>query len=213
MHPRRTLLHIYHCLYKAFGPQHWWPGGTPFEVMAGAILTQNTNWQNVEKAIANLKKERCLNPAGLKKIPVKKLARLIRPSGYFNIKAHRLKEFIKFLYTEYNAGISAMRKESAGRLRKKLLQIKGIGPETCDSILLYALDKPVFVVDAYTKRVLARHNILNNNPGYHQIQELFMKNLPKRLKLFNEYHALFVRVGKEYCRKAPRCNPCPLKGI
>lgn len=208
---RKTLLKIYHKLYNAFGPQHWWPGDTPFEIIVGAILTQNTNWQNVEKAINNLKKNKCLNPFNLKKISTKKLAQLIRPSGYYNIKAHRLKEFIIFLHSEYNGKLASMAKEKLGVLRKKLLNIKGIGPETADSILLYAFNKPIFVVDAYTKRVLARHNIYNHNPTYYEIQESFMKNLPRRTKLFNEYHALFVRLGKEYCKKTARCAGCPLE--
>lgn len=207
---RNALLDIYNKLYNKLGPQHWWPGETQFEIIIGAILTQNTNWQNVEKAINNLKKHRFLNPSGLKKIPIKRLAQLIRPAGYFNIKAHRLKEFIKFLYNEYNGNLSIMSGERLGVLRKKLLEINGIGPETADSILLYALNKPVFVVDAYTKRVLTRHNILNHNSTYHQIQELFMGNLPRKPRLFNEYHALLVRLGKEYCRKTPDCNGCPL---
>lgn len=211
MQAKSTLLNIYHKLYNAFGPQHWWPAKTPFEVIVGAILTQNTNWQNVEKAIANLKKEKCLSPSGFKKIPLKKLARLIRPSGYFNIKAQRLKEFIKFLYSEYNGSLADMTKENLSRLRKKLLEVKGIGPETCDSILLYALNKPIFVVDAYTKRVITRHNILNNHSTYHQIQDLFINTLPRNTRLFNEYHALFVKIGKRYCKKTPDCSGCPLE--
>lgn len=207
------LLNIYHKLYKAFGPQHWWPGETPFEVIVGAILTQNTNWQNVEKAIDNLKKEKYLSPSGLKRISTKKLAQLIRPSGYYNIKAYRLKEFIKFLFSEYAGGLGRMAKDNLSSLRKKLLTVKGIGPETCDSILLYALNKPVFVIDAYTKRILERHNILDNHATYHEIQELFMKNLTRNTRLFNEYHALFVRVGKEYCKKVPSCETCPLKEV
>lgn len=207
------LKDIYHKLYEFFGPQHWWPGERPFEIIVGAILTQNTNWQNVEKAITNLKEEKYLSPSGLKKIPIKKLAQLIRPSGYFNIKAHRLKEFIKFLFNEYKGSLAAMARENLAVLRKKLLGIKGIGPETCDSILLYALNKPIFVVDAYTKRILTRHNILDHNISYHQIQELFMKNLPRSTRLFNEYHALFVKAGKEFCRKTPDCKTCPLKEV
>lgn len=208
-----ALLDIYRKLYKSFGPQHWWPGDTPFEIIIGAILTQNTNWQNVEKAINNLKKNKSLNPKKLKKIPIKNLARIIRPSGYYNIKARRLKEFINFLQDEYNFKLSSMAKEKTKILRKKLLEVKGIGPETADSILLYALNKPIFVVDAYTKRILTRHNILNHNPAYHETQKYFMDNLPRNTKLFNEYHALLVRLGKEYCRKTPRCGECPLKNI
>lgn len=206
------LLSIYHKLYNTFGPQHWWPGDTPFEIIIGAILTQNTNWQNVEKAITNLKRNKCLTPSGLKNISLNKLARLIRPSGYYNIKARRLKEFINFLCSEYKSKVTLMAKENLPALRKKLLDVKGIGPETADSILLYALDKPIFVVDAYTKRILSRHNILDNHADYHKVQELFMNNLPKKTRLFNEYHALLVRAGKEFCKKkSPDCGKCPLK--
>lgn len=211
--PKSILLRIYQKLYKAFGPQHWWPGDSPFEIIVGAILTQNTNWQNVEKAISNLKRDKHLTPSALKNIPINRLAQLIRPAGYYNIKAQRLKEFIKFLYNGYNGNLSNMRKENIRTLRKKLLEVKGIGPETCDSILLYALNKTIFVVDAYTKRVLTRHNIIEKTATYHQIQGLFMKNLPRDKRLFNEYHALFVKVGKEYCKKKPDCNKCPLKEV
>lgn len=209
--PHYTLFKIYYKLYKAFGPQHWWPGETPFQVIVGAILTQNTNWQNVEKAINNLKIHKCLTPICLKRAPIKKLAQLVRSAGYFNIKAKRLKEFIKFLYTEYNGNIMGMAKEKLAILRNKLLAVKGIGPETADSILLYALNKPVFVIDAYTKRILTRHNIIKHNATYHEIQDLFMKNLPRTVKLFNEYHALLVKTGKDYCKKTAECNTCPIK--
>lgn len=208
---QKPLLNIYNKLYKTFGPQHWWPGETPFEIMVGAILTQNTNWQNVEKAIHNLKKNHCLSPSKIKIISVKKLAALIRPAGYYNIKAHRLKQFIKFLYDEYNAMIHSMAKEDTVILRNKLLSVHGIGPETADSILLYALNKPIFVIDAYTKRIFSRHKLLHEKPAYHEAQELFMKNLPRNVKLFNEYHALIVKLGKEYCKTKPKCDECPLQ--
>lgn len=204
---------IYERLYKAFGPQHWWPGDTPFEIAVGAILTQNTNWGNVEKAINNIKSAKALNPKKLYQMDVSKLAKLIRPAGYFNIKAKRLKAFIDFLMHEYSGSMAKMRKEDMHTLREKLLSVNGIGPETADSILLYALEKPIFVIDAYTKRVLSRHGIMEHDESYHEFQELFYLSLKKDVRLYNEYHALFVRVGKTYCRPRADCDNCPLKGI
>ena len=209
----KKLLLIYNKLYKAFGPQHWWPGDTPFEVAVGAILTQNTNWGNVEKAINNLKKEKVLGARAIHDMPVKKLASLIQPSGYFNIKAKRLKSFINFLMNDYHGSMQRLKKEEMHSLRRKLLSVNGIGPETADSILLYALDKPVFVIDAYTKRVLSRHKILRHEDSYEKYQELFHLSLKKDVKLFNEYHALFVRVGKTFCKTKPVCEGCPLEQL
>jgi endonuclease-3 related protein len=208
---KKILLHIYDILYKAFGPQHWWPGETPFEVAVGAILTQNTNWGNVEKAINNLKKSKVLDANVLHQMPHKELASLIKPAGYFNIKAKRLKHFLAFLANHYKGRVEGMLNEDTFMLRHRLLEVNGIGPETADSILLYALDKPVFVIDAYTKRVLARHKLIPEKATYHEIQELFHRNLLTDVKLFNEYHALFVMVGKHYCKPKPRCEECPLK--
>ena len=207
----KRLISIYKKLFKSFGPQNWWPGDTPFEVAVGAILTQNTNWGNVEKAINNLKKEKVLNAKAIHEMPVNRLASLIRPAGYFNVKAKRLKAFIDFLMNDYHGSMRNMRKEKIHSLRKKLLDVNGIGPETADSILLYALDKPIFVIDAYTKRVLSRHNILGHDEAYEKFQELFHSALKKDVKLFNEYHALFVRVGKTFCKPTPRCEECPLR--
>jgi len=198
-------------LYKAFGPQHWWPADGPFEVMVGAILTQNTNWKNVEKAITALKSEGVLEPGKLLEIPQDKLAILIKPAGYFNIKAKRLKEFVKNFCMKWNCSIEKMKAEPLEKLRSCLLQIKGIGPETADSILLYALQKPVFVVDAYTKRILSRHGVVDNSTDYQSIQQIFQESLPRDHKLYNEYHALIVRVGKTFCRKKPLCERCPLR--
>ena len=196
---RGKLIDIYNRLYAHFGPRHWWPAQTPFEVMVGAILTQNTAWSNVEKAIRNLKKERALTPGKIRKIPQEKLATLIRPSGFYNEKAKKLKEFVKFL------------KPNAEYSREELLNIKGIGKETADSILLYAFNKPAFVVDAYTKRIFSRHYFLGKNADYDEIQRFFTGNLPNKTKLFNEYHALIVELGKNYCKKnSPICKICPL---
>ncbi len=207
---KEILLKIYKKLFKSFGQQYWWPGETTLEILIGAILTQNTSWNNVEKAINNLKKNKLLTFPTLQKISTKRLAQLIRPSGYFNIKAQRLKELIKFIHTQYNGNLLAMQKQNIVLLRQQLLKVKGIGPETADSILLYAFNKPIFVIDAYTKRIFSRHNIIRDDMPYHDIQNLFMKNLPNKIQLFNEYHALIVRLGKEFCKKTPTCNKCPI---
>ena len=207
------LLRIYKALYASFGPQSWWPGETPFEVAVGAILTQNTNWRNVEKAIENLKSKGLLKASALHTLPHEDLAGLIRPAGYFNIKTKRLKNFLDFLMTGYRGSMDRMKKEDLTLMRSKLLAVNGIGPETADSILLYALEKPVFVVDAYTKRVLSRHNILDHDESYGAFQELFHSHLKKSSRLFNEYHALIVRLAKENCRTRPLCTGCPLEGI
>ncbi|MCI0469530.1 MAG: endonuclease III domain-containing protein [Nitrospirae bacterium] len=205
-----SLMEIFNRLSSFYGSQFWWPGDTPFEIAVGAILTQNTNWTNVEKAIRNIKNERLLNAKALHKLPVKRLASLIRPSGYFNIKAKRLKEFLFFLVDNYNGSMKMMKKEETAVLRKKLLDIHGVGPETADSILLYALEKASFVIDAYTKRVLSRHGIMDYRASYDEYQKLFHTELDKDISLFNEYHALFVRVGKDFCRPKPMCSGCPL---
>jgi endonuclease-3 related protein len=207
---KKALLEIYNILHKQFGPQHWWPAETPFEVIVGAILTQNTAWGNVTKAIDNLKKEDYLSPELLYSLCMSKLAGLIRPSGYYNIKAKRLKEFLKFLFNEYDGSLDKMFKTNLSELREKLLKINGIGPETADSILLYAGNYPIFVIDAYTKRILQRHNIINDGIDYHSLQSLFMDNLPEDADLFNEYHALIVKTAKDFCKKKPLCDVCPL---
>jgi len=205
-----SLLAIYETLNAYFGDLHWWPGDSPFEVIAGAILTQNTAWRNVESAIVKLKSEGHLYPGGILKIDEKTLADLIRPAGYYNIKTRRLKSFIRFLYEEYDGDLDCMFAEDLWRLREKLLTVKGIGEETADSILLYAGNKPVFVIDAYTKRILLRHNIIRADADYPEIQNLFMNNLPHSVPLYNQYHALLVNTGKYFCAKKPRCDECPL---
>jgi endonuclease-3 related protein len=207
----KRLLEIYKKLYFFYGPQYWWPGDTSFEIAVGAILTQNTNWTNVERAIKNLKDAKALSAKALHAAQPEKIAQLIRPAGYFNIKAKRLQAFVDFLVDNYGGSMKRMKKEDVETLRKKLLGIHGIGPESADSILLYALGKPVFVIDAYTKRVLSRHGILNYNASYDEHQSLFHYCLDEDIQLFNEYHALFVRVGKDYCRPKPMCEECPLK--
>lgn len=202
---------IYKKLYMHFGPQHWWPGDTPFEVIVGAILTQNTSWSNVEKAIASLKNHKLLKPHRLYKLSSKRLASLIKPAGYYNIKAKRLKNFLRFLSVNYEGKIGKMSKEKTQALRSRLLAVNGIGPETADSILLYALGKKIFVIDAYTKRILTRHGLIGEDAGYDEAQSLFMRHLPSRADIFNEYHALLVRLGKDFCLKnRPRCEECPI---
>ena len=206
---------IYHRLYSRFGPQYWWPANSPFEVMVGAILTQNTNWLNVERAINNLKKHKLLQPDRLFKLSHKRLTSLIRPTGYYNIKAKRLKSFLDFFIQHYDGNVRNTATVKTASLRQKLLSVKGIGPETADSILLYALDRAIFVVDAYTKRILLRHRLIQEDASYDKIQSLFMKNLKNpEAKLFNEYHALLVKLGKEFCLKnKPKCDACPLNSL
>jgi endonuclease-3 related protein len=210
---KRPLMNIYRKLYQAYGPRHWWPGETPFEVMVGAILTQNTSWKNVEKAIQKLKEKGFLIPDGIHRLKASQLASMIRSSGYYRIKAKRLKAFVNFLFEQYNGNLNRMRKEEIKTLREKLLRVKGIGPETADSILLYGLKKPIFVVDAYTQRILSRHGLISEKAPYEEVQKLFMDHLPLDEKLFNEYHALLVHLGKTVCQKNPRCDICPLKKV
>ncbi|MDD5254531.1 MAG: endonuclease III domain-containing protein [Candidatus Omnitrophica bacterium] len=204
---------IYRRLFACFGPQHWWPAETPFEVIVGAILTQNTSWRNVEQAIRRLKKERLLNPGALRRLPVRRLAALIRPAGYYNLKARRLKAFLEFLFDAYAGNLARMGRKEAGELRRELLRVKGIGPETADSILLYAFNKPAFVIDAYTRRVCARHNLAPEARDYESLRAFFISKLKADARLFNEYHALLVKLAKDFCRKnEPRCGSCPLGG-
>jgi len=210
---REKLIEIYNRLYTCYGPQHWWPGESRIEIIVGAILTQNTNWTNVEKAIANLKQGGHLTPSGLHKLPLDRLAQLIRPAGYFNIKAQRLKCFLDWLIEEYNGLLESLEVLPASTLREKLLSVKGIGPETADSICLYAFRKPVFVVDAYTARIFGRHGMIEPGSGYEQIQDLFHEGLDKDVQLFNEFHALIVQVGKTHCKPKPRCQSCPLENM
>ena len=213
MSTTEQLTEIYELLLERFGPQHWWPGQTQFEIIIGAILTQNTNWTNVEKAVGNLKNANALCAESLHRMNVSELAALIKPAGYFNIKAKRLKSFLKWLFDEYGGQLENIEQLSTARLREELLNIKGIGPETADSILLYAFQRSVFVVDAYTSRVTTRHGLIEAGCDYRQLQELFQSNLTEDVQMFNEYHALLVRVGKEFCRPTARCSGCPLEKL
>jgi endonuclease-3 related protein len=210
---KRYLLAVYNLLFKQYGPRHWWPAKSDFEVMVGAILTQNTNWSNVEKAILCLRQARLLSPKGIKSTGKSKLARLIRCCGYYNIKTTRLKNFVDYLFRCYKGDIKMMQRRSLVELRSELLNVSGIGPETADSILLYALGKPIFVIDAYTKRIAACLGIIS--PGgrdpYQQVQDIFMKNLPVNTRLFNEFHALFVEHAKNVCKTRPLCADCILR--
>lgn len=201
---------MYHLLLSHFGPQNWWPGDTEFEMMVGAVLTQNTNWKNVEKALENLKKRDLLSLEGIRSLPDHKLAEAIRPAGYFNIKAKRLKNLINFIVDRYDADLPLFLEDGTETLREGLLSVKGVGPETADSILLYAVGRPIFVIDAYTYRILRRHGEIDEPVTYDELQALFMDHLPEDPDLFNEFHALIVRTGKEYCRKKPLCSQCPL---
>jgi endonuclease-3 related protein len=204
------LTELYQKLWDAFGPQGWWPGETPFEVILGAILTQNTNWNNVAQVLAGLKEEGLLQSQALREMPETELASRLKPSGYFNIKARRVKNFLDFFAHRFHDSLEEMAQEDLGTLRAGLLEVKGIGPETADSILLYALEKPTFVVDAYTYRVLSRHHLAPEACSYDELQALFMENLPADVPQYQEFHALLVRLGKEFCRPRPRCPSCPL---
>jgi endonuclease-3 related protein len=207
----QQLERYYRRLLKAYGPQHWWPADSRFEIMIGAILTQNTAWRNVERAVANLKREGLMTPRVLDRVPLRRLAEMIRPSGYFRVKAGRVKAFVRFLIQQYEGDLKQMMSEPAGLLRSKLLSVKGIGPETADSILLYAVDVPIFVIDAYTRRVLSRHRLISSKVSYDQLQRFFMGHLQLRADIYNEYHALLVKVGKEHCKPTPACQGCPLR--
>ena len=202
---------LYDAMLEAYGPQHWWPGETPFEVIIGAILTQNTAWRNVERAIANLIEAGALDPARLRDIPDEALAELIRPAGYFNVKTRRLKSFIQWLWDRFDGELDRMFAVPMDSLREELLSVNGIGRETADSILLYAGNLPTFVVDTYTARIMCRHGLIDESADYDEIKEFFQSSLPDDVELFNEYHALIVQVGKNHCKPRPKCEDCPLE--
>ncbi|HEV2287642.1 MAG TPA: hypothetical protein VGR81_01675 [Candidatus Acidoferrales bacterium] len=208
----KSLRQYYDALFRRLGPQSWWPAKTPFEVIVGAILTQNTSWSNVERAIANLRRERLLTPRSLERVPLLRLAILIRPSGYFRQKARKLKAFVRFLRKDYSGSLARMFQTPTLELREKLLVVHGIGPETADSILLYAGQKHVFVVDAYTKRILSRHGWVPEDATYEEMRGLIESEFPRHVSRYNEFHALLVSVGKNWCRpREPRCFECPLQ--
>ncbi len=205
-----TLQNVYCRLMARYGPQHWWPAREPFEVIVGAILTQSAAWSNAAKAIINLKKAGALSPKALRQLPHAEIARLIHPCGYYNMKAHKLKAFARWLGENHNDDLDKLTAGETVHLRRQLLAIYGIGPETADSILLYAANKPVFVIDAYTRRIISRLGLAPGNGRYAAYQELFMDNLPADVRLFNEYHALLVCLAKNVCRPHPLCSNCCL---
>ncbi len=205
-----TLDEVYQQLYEALGPQHWWPAESAFEVVLGAVLVQNTAWRNVEKAIENLRQSDLLSAKAMYQLAPEELEELIRPAGYFRMKTRRIRNLLDHLFTQHEGSLSAMLKVDTETLREELLQINGIGPETADSILLYAAERPVFVVDTYTNRILKRHGWIEHEADYSTIQAHFQTHLEADSQLYNEFHALLVRIGNLYCRKKPRCEECPL---
>jgi len=211
MKKQKALLDIYKRLYRHFGPRNWWPAKTPFEVMVGAILTQNAAWSNVEKAITNLKKKKLLSFKKMKSVDCMTLRLCVKPSGFYKEKAKKLKDFVMFLDKRCKGGVTKLSREKTRNLRQSLLNVRGVGPETADSILLYALKRKTFVVDAYTRRIFSRHDLVKEGDTYNQIKTFFEENLPRDRQLYNEYHALIVEAGKNYCKKKkPLCSICPL---
>jgi endonuclease-3 related protein len=209
----RRLLRVYQRLRAHYGDAGWWPAKTAFEVSVGAILTQNTSWSNVEKALGVLKRRRMLSFRALKGLPASRLAPLIRSSGTYKQKARTLGAFVAFLEREYRGNFAAMARERPERVRRQLLAVQGIGPETADSIALYAADRPLFVVDAYTRRLFARLGLLSGTESYDDVQRFFMTHLRRGTRLFGDYHAQIVRLAKDVCRKRPRCGACPLEDL
>ncbi|MFC2013933.1 endonuclease III domain-containing protein [Chloroflexota bacterium] len=209
----RVLLNIYRKLMACYGPQYWWPAEEPFEVIVGAILTQSAAWNNVEKAIANLKSSRALSPEALRQLPLPEVVGLIYSCGYYNAKALKLKYFSHWLGEYFNDDLNRLFANDIGYLRQQLLAIHGIGQETADSIILYAACKPIFVIDAYTRRIINRLGLAPDSYSYGAYQAFFMGNLPAYSQLFNEYHALLVCLGKDVCRRRPLCHQCCLNKV
>ncbi len=207
------LTEIYNILLETFGEQDWWPGDTAFEIIVGAILTQNTNWANVAKAINNIKAAGLMSAEKLHKLDNAQLEPLIKPSGYFRLKAKRLKNFLDWLFYNYQGSLENLQHVSGDYLREQLLSINGIGPETADSILLYGFGRAKFVVDTYTARIMTRHGLIEPGADYDSLQYLFEGNLPADVKLFNEFHALLVCVGKVFCKPKAKCDKCPLRHL
>ena len=205
-----TAHEVYRQLFNTLGPQNWWPGESAWEVMIGAVLVQNTGWKNVERAIQNLRDANLCQPRQLLAVAPDELAEMIRPAGYFRLKTKRLRNLLQFVLDQYNASLDALRRADMFFLREQLLKVHGIGPETADSILLYALEFPALVVDTYTHRVFARHGWIEYEANYHQLQDHLACELPEDVALYNEFHALMVHVGHHYCQKQPKCDECPL---
>jgi endonuclease-3 related protein len=213
MNHRKELLTIYDALLKHFGHRGWWPADDPFEVVIGAILTQNVTWRNAKKAVDNMRDADLLDPEKLYAAPVEKIAPLIRPSRFYNMKAVKIKNFMRFFKDEYDLDLDAMAREDTGVLREKLLDVKGLGKETVDSILLYACYKPAFVVDAYTKRIFARYGLIEPDADYDEIQAFFTGNLPEDIPLYNDFHAQIVHLGNAVCKTVPNCAGCPIREL
>jgi endonuclease-3 related protein len=211
--PKTSLLAIYRLLYREYGPQHWWPAETTLEMIIGAILTQSAAWTNVEKAIGNLKASGCLSVERLRSMPQEKLARLIYPSGYYNVKAGKVKAFVEWLAERYGGDLDRLFALDTAELRNELLSVHGVGEETADSVILYAANQPIFVIDAYTRRIITRLCLAPQQETYAAFQALFMDDLPHDETLFNEYHALLVQHGKTVCRKNPLCGDCCLMSV
>jgi endonuclease-3 related protein len=209
----QVLMEIYNLLFAFFGPQNWWPAETELEMMVGAVLTQNTSWNNVEKAILNLKEKSLLSIEKLSRISPSLLAECIRPTGYYNLKGKRLKNLINFIVDRYNGDINALFSLDTETIREELLKVKGVGLETADSIVLYGAEKPLFVVDTYTYRIFTRHRLIEEEAGYPDLQLFFMDNLSHDVGLFKEFHALIVKTGKDFCKREPRCPECPLNQL
>lgn len=207
------LTEIYDILLETFGHQNWWPGDTPFEIIIGAILTQNTSWTNVSKAIDNIKAANLMSAEKLHRFDNSRLEALIKPSGYFRLKAKRLKNFLDWLFDNYQGDLENIKNISTDYLRQQLLSINGIGEETADSILLYGFGRPKFVVDTYTARIMTRHSLIEPGADYQSLQYLFEANLPTDVKLFNEFHALLVCIGKDFCKPKAKCDKCPLRHL
>jgi endonuclease III related protein len=210
---RGETLRVYRLLLRRFGHSGWWPGDTPFEVCLGAILTQNTAWTNVEKALARVRAAGRLSFDGLRGLPRGRLEALLRPSGTYRIKARRVRAFLSFIESRHGGRVEAMASCEPRVLRRQLLEVDGIGPETADSIALYAAGHPLFVVDAYTRRVFGRLGLLRGGEPYDVVQRFFHRRLPSDPGLFNDYHAQIVRLAKEHCRTVPRCPSCPLEEV
>ena len=208
---RRRLVRLYEALDRRYGPQGWWPGRSAFENVVGAILAPHAAGPEVERAIARLRSAGGLTPERLARLGPGRLATLLGPSGAFRAKARRLRAFVDYLAMRHDGRLRRMLRRPTSGLREELLALPGIGPETADAILLYAAGRPVFVVDAYTRRILARHRIVAPTVAHARLQALIMANLPHDPALFGEYHALLVRVAKEHCRTRPRCEGCPLR--
>jgi endonuclease-3 related protein len=208
---RRRLLRLYDRLHRRYGPQRWWPARARFEIVVGAILTQNAAWRNAERAIARLRAAGALDVQTVLRLPSARLAALLRPSGTFRVKARRLRAFASHVTRRHGGRLARLLALPLPALRDELREIPGVGPETADAIALYAAGRPIFVVDAYTRRILARHRLVAPDADYAAVQALLMTHLPHDPALFNEFHALLVRVGKEHCRTRPRCEGCPLR--